>query len=129
MATMRELTLDTTRGPRRHTILLAAFNYLPPEGRRLDEAKRREEGELADILAGIGRDLKKDGKTVAVVLKDADDEGVLKKDMKVQLEQHHIELLRARIDEYPFWLPSASSAVADARAWLGTGAEVDTKKK
>lgn len=104
---------DTGDGPDRFAILWQAFGYMPlPNGRVLNDSKRREEGELARKLKKIS-EASPDKQTR--VLKDGD--------QTLALLPHEIELLRERIDTCPFWLPGAADLVADTRTWLGMGTE------
>lgn len=101
---------DQGDGPDRFAILWQAFGYMPlPNGRALNDAKRREEGELA-------RKLKK----ISEVSPDKQTRVLKAGDQTIDLLPHEIELLRERIDACPFWLPVAADIVADTRSWLGS---------
>lgn len=121
MPFQRQLTLDTSRGSNRFKILWIAFGFIPQTGMpRTAEVLRRE--------AAIGRKLRNISETSEV----SEDGMPTRKDRilksgehKLTLEQTEVELLRQRIEAYPWWNPLAEESPADVYDWLSSGSEIN----
>jgi hypothetical protein len=111
MAFLREFTLDQTLGPARFLVIWMSFGYVNPQGQQKPiDIQRRE--------ASIARKLRK-------ISEPADNARSLKAgDQKLVLEQPEIELIRSRIEAFPFWNPLADPSPAEVYDWLGTGSEI-----
>lgn len=102
-----------SKGNTRFKTIWAAIGYVPPQG----QSKR------ADILrreSTIVRKLKQ------LSITSNDNQRNLKEgDQKLILEQSEIEMIREKIEAFPFWNPLAEETAADIYDWLGSGKEVE----
>lgn len=120
----KELVFVGKEGQDMFTVLWIALTYLPqPNGRQLSTEKRREEGKLISKLKKKSKDVKQPV---------GDDRFIISRELEssetiIELEQHEIELIRTRIDEYPHYNPIASDIVAETYDWLGTGKDIEKK--
>lgn len=120
MAFQRQLTLDTSRGSDRFKVLWIAFGFIPQAGMtRTAEVLRRE--------SSIGRKLRQISETLEINEEGQPtrkDRNLKSGEQKLILEQTEIELLRQRIEAYPYWNPLAEESPADVYDWLSSGSEM-----
>lgn len=119
MALQRELFLDNngngSKGNVRFKTIWTALAYVQPQGMPKKADLLRKENCVARKLRAISQVSDENQR----VLKDGD--------QKLTLEQHEIELIRERIEAFPFWNPVAEDPASEVYDWLNTGKEIDDK--
>lgn len=120
----RELIFDTSKAENRFKTIWAAMAFIPPQGMpRGAEVLRRE--------ANITRKLRSISETKSLPaeenLPERKERTLKEGEQKIILYQVEIDLIRTRIEAYPYWNPIAEEPVSDVYDWLNTGQEVEEK--
>ncbi len=116
----REFYLDETKGPVRFRIIWNAIGYVPPQGNPRKIDMLNSEGVISRKLRTISEMSEMTGPDGTTKYQSRE---LKKGDQKLILEQAHIELIKKKIEEYPFWNPLAEDSPADVYYWLNTGSE------
>lgn len=112
----KEFLFDKFGGKVKFQIIWNAIGFLPPNGSaRNIEILRRE--------AGISKKLRSisELKTVDEVHQTRELKGI---DQKLVFNQPEIDMIRDKIEKYPYWNPLADESPADVYDWLSTGKEL-----
>ncbi len=130
MAMMREFTLDNSNGKSkglvRFQILWTAMGYVIQTGDAKNIEILRREREISKKLRAISM-------TENVVAGNGipahTDRILMSNDQKLILDQPEIDMIRKKIEVYPFWNPLAEDSPADVYDWLSTGTEKEADAK
>ena len=127
----RELFFDnngdgTGKGNIRFRTIWTAIGFIPPQGMSKPAEILRRESSIARKLKSVSLfkivdDEQNVQSSKQRVLKDGD--------QKLILEQSEIELIRQRIESFPFWNPLAEEPVSEVYDWLNSGKEIENATK
>lgn len=119
---LKEFVLDREKGPLRFRVLWTSLGHVPPQGMSKPAEILRRENSISVKLRRIS-----ETKIVEANIEEGTPQTKQRMlkigDQKLTLEQPEIDLLRQKIETYPYWNPLAEESSIDVYDWLNSGKE------